>query len=96
MREKRDSEIEQCILRELQLETEVSTKELCVFCSGGNATLSGTVKNAREKEAVLKAARRVVGVLRAIDHIKVREVAQRAVSRPLSPAIAAIDLTLSR
>jgi len=41
----RDSEIEQWVLHELQLASEVAAKELCVLCTDGIATLKGTVNN---------------------------------------------------
>ena len=90
MWQKRDSEIEQWLLRELRLEHAVSSKELCIFCSDGIATLNGTVKNDREERAALRAAERVAGVLRVINNIGVREAARWAVISPSAPAIAPI------
>ena len=75
-----DSRIEQCVLRELRLEDSVISKEFCVLCSDGTATLRGTLANESEKRAVLRAAARAVGVARVIDNLKVSELKWRTVS----------------
>jgi hypothetical protein len=73
MQEIRDSEIEQWVLHELQPRTEVGSKEQCVFCVGGVATLSGTVGNHSNKLAAQAAAERVSGVLKVVNKIRVNE-----------------------
>lgn len=66
-----DSEIEQWVLRELQLNSQITSKELCVCCDGGVATLSGTVTDEKQKHAADHAAARARGVRSVIDNIRV-------------------------
>ena len=86
-----DSEVEQWVLRELQLRTDINSRELCVFCLRGVATLSGTVKSNREKPAAVKATELAMGVRAVIDNIKVNEIAQTTVTRPSSKATSGIS-----
>jgi hypothetical protein len=67
----RDSEAEQWILREFRLDYRITTKELCVVCADGEATLNGTVAHYAEKLAAQTAALRSPGIHRILNNISV-------------------------
>jgi|SRR5215472_4488486 len=92
----RDSEIEQWVLHELQLASEVAAKELCVLCTDGIATLNGTVNNHQEKRAAQKACERAVGVRGVINNINVSESTNRPITQPSPFAMAAISRASAR
>ena len=68
-----DSEVEQWVLRELQLTFDIGSKEICVFCCDGVVTLRGTVHEHNEKSIAHEAAAHAPGVLRVINRIRVSE-----------------------
>lgn len=71
VQQKRDSEIEQWVLLELDLETDIGSKEICVFCLDGIATLTGTVQASKNALAAGRAAQRANGVLSVVNKITV-------------------------
>jgi len=65
-----DSEIEQWVLREIDLTTRGS-REICVLSHNAVVTLRGTVKSNDQKWAIDRAAQIAKGVLCVINDIKV-------------------------
>ena len=82
MQQRRDSEIEQRVLHELRVQPEIRSKELCVFCADGVATLSGTVNKHHDKRFAEVAAERARGVVTVINNINVKEISEQPVKRP--------------
>jgi len=87
----KDSQVEQCVLRELQLQSNISS-ELCVFCCDGVATVSGTVNDHNEKRAAHRAAQRAPGVLRVVNRIRVSEHEDLTLSGAASRVVGGIFL----
>jgi hypothetical protein len=71
-RMKRDSGIEQQVLRSLKLNSAIASNEICVESNGGVVTLRGTVLNRLEKSAIYSAARQSSGVCRVVNKIEVK------------------------
>lgn len=69
---KRDSEVEQEVLRSLTLDPAISSREICVTSHCGVVTLSGTVLSDRESSAIEHASRRSPGVCEVVNKIEVR------------------------
>ena len=70
---RKDSEIEQQVLRSLQLDSTISTREICIESHRGVVTLSGTVPSYRESRAIYAATSRAPGVCHAVNRIKVKD-----------------------
>jgi osmotically-inducible protein OsmY len=69
---KRDSEVEQQVLRSLRLDSAISSREICVKSQWGVVTLSGTATSYRESSAIDSATLRAPGVCAVINMIEVR------------------------
>jgi osmotically-inducible protein OsmY len=69
---KKDSDIQQAVLRELKWDTRVQETEIGVEVDGGVVTLTGTVSNWAKRSAAQEAAHRVVGVLDVANNIQVK------------------------
>ena len=72
MHKKTDSEIEQWVLRELRLEKDLRSPEICVQSHDGVVTLHGSVPNYANKLAAQQAAYRVVDIADVVDDIRVK------------------------
>lgn len=72
MREKTDSEIEQWVLRELNLSEKFGSREVCVLARDGVVRLRGSAQSYQDKLAVAKATRRATGVVSVVNEIKVK------------------------
>lgn len=72
MHDKRDSEIEQWVLRELLLARNLASQEMCVLASDGVVTLSGSVQNGANKSAAEEAVHHVVGVHSIVNNLKIK------------------------
>jgi hypothetical protein len=68
---KRDSEVEQQVLRTLKLDSSTACRELCVESQAGVVTLSGTTPSPQERQAVCEAARGTPGVSGVVNKIEV-------------------------
>ena len=71
-RKKTDSEIEQWVLRELGLEKDLGSREICVQSHDGVVTLHGTLPNHENKLAAQRAAYRVAGIADVVNDIMVK------------------------
>ena len=71
MQQKRDSEIEQWVLKELSLSREIDSAEICVLSNDGLVTLKGTVYNHHNRHAAGNAARLAPGVLGVLNLLTV-------------------------
>jgi len=80
IQQKRDSEIEQRVIRQLRVDKGLGSKELCVFCSDGVVTLKGSVLSDRGKTIAQSAAFRMEGVVAVVNEIAVKP-AKRVRSR---------------
>jgi osmotically-inducible protein OsmY len=69
---KRDSEIQQAVIRELRWDTRVHETDVGVEVDSGVVTLTGTVDSYLQRMAAQDAAHRVVGVLDVANDIQVR------------------------
>ena len=69
---KRDSEVEQQVLRSLKLDSAIASNEICVEANGGVVTLRGTVLSHVEKSAIYSAACQSPGVYRVVNRIEVK------------------------
>ena len=69
---KRDSEVEQQVLRSLKLDSAIVYNEICVESHGGVVTLRGTVLNRFEKSAIYSAACQSPGVSRVVNQVEVK------------------------
>jgi len=69
---KRDSEVEQQVLRTLKLDSAIACRELCVESQAGVVTLSGTATTPHEREAVYEATRVTPGVRGVVNKIEVK------------------------
>ncbi|HEY8187544.1 MAG TPA: BON domain-containing protein [Pyrinomonadaceae bacterium] len=69
---KRDSEVEQLVLRSLKLDSAIVSNEICVESHGGVVTLRGIVLNRFEKSAIYSAARQSPGVCRVVNKVEVK------------------------
>lgn len=68
---KRDSEVEQWVLRELSL-GEIRSREVSVFARDGVVTLRGTAQSNRDKLAIEEATLRANGVVGVINEMRVK------------------------
>ena len=100
MLRKTDSEIEQWVLRELRSNSDVQSKELCVFCCDGVVTLAGTVDDQKDKLAAETGAHRAPHVLDVVNLIAIKPsmalIEQRFVPLPLSPPASAAAISAAR
>ena len=71
MVKKRDSEVEQWVLRELSL-SEVRSREVSVCSRDGVITLRGSAQTYRDKLAVEEAARRATGVVGVVNEVRLK------------------------
>ena len=71
MPRKRDSEVEQWVLRELSL-SEIRSCEICVFATDEVVTLRGSAETHQEKLAAEQAARRATGVVGVVNKMRVK------------------------
>lgn len=69
---KRDSEVEQQVLRTLKLDSAIACREICVESQDGVVTLSGTAPSYQERAAVREATRGTPGVCGVVNKIEVR------------------------
>ena len=72
MPRKRDSEVEQWVLRELSLSKKVCSPEICVFSRDGVITLRGSAQTYHDKLAVEEATRRATGVVGVVNEMRVK------------------------
>jgi hypothetical protein len=70
--EKRDSEVEQRVLRTLKLDSAIACRELCVESQAGVVTLSGTTTTPEERQEVHDATRGTPGVRAVVNKIEVK------------------------
>lgn len=68
----RDSEIEQCVINQINLGTGKRLKELCVFALNGVVNLKGTVRCRADRRAAQDAAGRAKGVVGVINQLNLR------------------------
>ena len=90
---KRDSEVEQQVLRSLRLDSAVSSREICLKSQRGVVTLSGTVSSYRESSAIYSATLGAPGVCVVINMIEVRGDSHPIREHPLSATTAAHSQT---
>ena len=69
---KRDSEVEQQVLRTLKLNSAIQCRELCVESQAGVVTLSGTTPSHQERAAVYEATRNTPDVRHVVNKIGVK------------------------
>jgi len=72
MLRKRDSEVEQWVLRELSLSKKVCSPEICVFSRDGVITLRGSAQTYQDKLSVEEATRRATGVVGVVNEMRVK------------------------
>jgi hypothetical protein len=72
MRSKTDSEIEQRVLKELRVNDNVGSAEICVFASNGVVKLSGTVPGYRNKSAAEAAAYQADEIRGVINDVRIK------------------------
>jgi BON domain-containing protein len=102
MLQKRDSEIEQWVLRELFL-SKVSSSEICVFSRDGMVSLRGSAESEQDKLAIEKATLGAIGVTGVLNEMKVKAGTTPVLKQPLRlelpnppvflPALAAHETT---
>lgn len=68
---KRDSEVEQRVLRTLKLDSSIACREVCVESQLGVVKVSGTTPTSRERAAVYEATRGTPGVRSVVNKIEV-------------------------
>jgi len=87
MLRKRDSEVEQWVLREFSLSKEVWSPEICVFSRDGVITLRGSAQTFQDKLAVEEATLRATGVVGVVNEMRVNSATALAeqVPFPQSP-----------
>lgn len=68
---KRDSEVEQWVLRELSL-GEIRAREVSVFSGDGVITLRGSAQTYQDRLAVEEATRRAAGVVGVVNEMRVK------------------------
>ena len=71
MREKPDSEVEQWVLRELNLSDKARSREVCVLARDGLVRLRGSAQSDEDRLAVEAAVRHAIGVVSVVNEIKV-------------------------
>ena len=68
-----DSEIEQQVRRSIELDSAISSREVCIESQDGVITLSGTVSSYRERLTIFSTTRRAPGVWAVVDKIEVKD-----------------------
>lgn len=68
---KRDSEVEQQVLRSLKVDSAVACREICVESQDGVVTLSGTAPSYQQRSTVHEATLRAQGVGGVVNTIQV-------------------------
>lgn len=68
-----DSQIQHAIVKNLDWSADVRAEHIAVAVTDGAVTLAGEAANAAEKEAALRAARDVAGVVAVVDEIEIRQ-----------------------
>jgi hypothetical protein len=68
----RDSEVEQQVLRSLELDSAIAGREICLESQDGVVTLSGTAPSYQQRSAVHEATRRALGVRGVVNTIEVK------------------------
>jgi hypothetical protein len=68
-----DSEVEQQVLRSIELDSAISSREICIESQDGVVTLSGTVTSYRESSIIYSATSRAPGVCGVVDKIEVKD-----------------------
>jgi len=93
MLRKRDSEVEQWVLREFSLSNEVCSAEICVFSRDGVITLRGSAQTFQDKLAVEEATLRATGVVGVVNEMRVNSATALVEKAPftLSPSPRLID-----
>jgi osmotically-inducible protein OsmY len=81
---KRDSEVEQQVLKSLRLDSAISSREICLHSHCGVVTLSGTVPSYLEWSAIYHASLRSLGVCWVVNRIEVRGDRHRTLEPSLS------------
>jgi BON domain-containing protein len=71
MLRKRDSEVEQWVLRELSL-SKIPSQEVSVFSRDGVITLRGSAQSYRDKLAIDEVTRRATGVVGVVNEMRVK------------------------
>jgi len=71
MPRKRDSEVEQWVLRELSLR-EIRSREVSVFARDGVVRLRGSAQSHKDKLAIEEATRRATGVVGVVNEMRVK------------------------
>src|SRR5258706_2199329 len=66
-----DSEIEQQVRRSIEMDSAISSREICIESQDGVVTLSGTVSSYRERSTIFSATSRAPGVCAVVDKIEV-------------------------
>jgi BON domain-containing protein len=84
MLKKRDSEIEQWVLRELRLSKQICSSEVCVFSRDGVVSLSGSAESDYDKLAIEKATLGATGVIGVLNELKVKLCTALIQKQPLS------------
>ena len=69
---RRDSEVEQQVLRSLKLTSATGSKEICVESCDGVVTLRGTVRSHRSKSAIHSATSQAPGVRGVVNNIQLK------------------------
>ena len=72
MHQETDSLIEQLVLRKFCLDKDMGSREVCVLCSDGVVTLSGSVAGHVNRLAAATAASRAAGVEDVVNKIRVK------------------------
>ena len=81
-----DTEIEQQVLRSLELDSAISSREICIESQCGVVTLSGTVPSYRESSTIYSATSRAPGVCRVVNSIEVKDGGRLAPVQAARPA----------
>lgn len=70
---RRDSEIEQQVLRSFTLALGMTSSEICVESNEGVVTLNGTAQNRRHRSVIYSAACLASGVCRVVNNIGIKK-----------------------
>jgi len=84
MLKKRDSEIEQWVLRELRLSKQICSSEVCVCSCDGMVSLSGSAESDYDKLAIEEATLGATGVIGVLNEMKVKLCTAPIQKQPLS------------
>lgn len=69
---KTDSEVEQWVVRELNLSEKVWSREICVLARDGVVRLRGSARSDEDRLAVEEAVRRATGVISVVNEVSVK------------------------